>query len=1164
MRKLWVLILAVTAFGLTAIAAAPASADTITPVCNGTVCSSDWYTSSVALTWTFDPDPPDEKSADCDPQTINESATSAGTTVTCTATWGADDPVDQPVTIKVDETNPSVDDATPDASANGAGWFNSPLSWDFSGSDLLSGIGLCSQNVPYSGPDSATAHVSGSCLDVAGNSSGTVQHNFKYDATDPSTTASSFSRAANANGWYNAPLTVNFTGTDATSGVPNPCDSTPYSGPDGSALHVSGECTDAAGNTDPSPLSSAAFNYDATDPVNTAGTPDRAPNANGWYKAPVTFTYSADDDTSGIASCDQKTYNGPDDGSASVSGHCTDKAGNVGPDVVKALKYDATKPVVDSGTATASPDGTNSWYQTAPTYNFSGHDDTSGIDSCPSVTYAGAPSATASVTGVCTDNAGNTSTGLLKSFKFDNVKPDTTAATFSRAADKGTWYNHAVTVNFNGTDATSGVPTPCVATPYSAPDGAGVHVSAACTDNAGNTDASPLNSANFDFDATKPVSSAPTPDRAADVAGWYNHDVTFTAQATDATSGVDTASCQKKTYSGPSGSALTVSAHCSDKAGNVGDDVASAAFNFDKVPPLTPTGSPDHAANAAGWFNSPVTVTFSSTDPAGGSGMGTCSAPTYSGPPTVSGTVSGVCHDVAGNTSPTGSFPLKYDADVPTTTGATPARPANANGWFNSSITFTITGTDATSGIASCTTTPAYTTPDSATASVSGTCTDKAGNTSTPRNVQFKFDGTPPTTDGAAVGRAPDSGTWYNHPLPVTFTGTDNLSGFAGGGSSCRTVNYSGPPGTGVKVTAGCVDQAGNTDATPLDSPTFNYDATPPTVATAAASRPPDSNGWYNHPVSFTFQGADANSGIASCSAAAVYGGPDSAAAKVAGSCQDQAGNTGSGTHSLLYDQTPPKVLGALPDRLPDHDGWFNHPVRLAFQGTDATSGIASCSRYTFSGGARVSGTCTDAAGNSTAASFAIKYDATPPAPATVNVTPQNGSALLTWTKPADAVEVQVMRARAAKASARKAIYTGTGTKFVDKHVRNGTSYIYTVSTLDRAGNAAPTTVSVTPTALSLRPLPGAVVSGPPKLTWKKVRHAHYYNLQLFAGNTKVLSTWPKTTSYRIKDNWLFNGRPYTLVAGVQYRWYVWPGIGPRSKNRYGHLLGKSTFTLTG
>ena len=45
---------------------------------------------------------------------------------------------------------------------------------------------------------------------------------------------------------------------------------------------------------------------------------------------------------------------------------------------------------------------------------------------------------------------------------------------------------------------------------------------------------------------------------------------------------------------------------------------------------------------------------------------------------------------------------------------------------------------------------------------------------------------------------------------------------------------------------------------------TIRRDATPPTV-TATPARAPDANGWYNHPLSVTFTGSDATSGIESC-----------------------------------------------------------------------------------------------------------------------------------------------------------------------------------------------------------------------------------------------------------------------------------------------------------
>jgi hypothetical protein len=87
----------------------------------------------------------------------------------------------------------------------------------------------------------------------------------------------------------------------------------------------------------------------------------------------------------------------------------------------------------------------------------------------------------------------------------------------------------------------------------------------------------------------------------------------------------------------------------------------------------------------------------------------------------------------------------------------------------------------------------------------------------------------------------------------------------------------------------------------------IKIDATPPTGVTAHASRRPDFHGWYNHPVTVRWKGADAMSGIAGCSSV-TYHGPDSAAATVNGGCTDRAGNPASYPVHLAYDATTPTL----------------------------------------------------------------------------------------------------------------------------------------------------------------------------------------------------------------------------------------------------------------
>jgi hypothetical protein len=88
----------------------------------------------------------------------------------------------------------------------------------------------------------------------------------KRDATPPAVSANG-DRSADAGGFYNHSLTATWTGVDPTSGIAS-CTSTPYAGPDGTAISLTGTCKDKAGNVS-APVS-FVFNYDATPPALTS------------------------------------------------------------------------------------------------------------------------------------------------------------------------------------------------------------------------------------------------------------------------------------------------------------------------------------------------------------------------------------------------------------------------------------------------------------------------------------------------------------------------------------------------------------------------------------------------------------------------------------------------------------------------------------------------------------------------------------------------------------------------------------------------------------------------------------------------------------------------------------------------------------------------------
>jgi hypothetical protein len=218
-------------------------------------------------------------------------------------------------------------------------------------------------------------------------------------------------------------------------------------------------------------------------------------------------------------------------------------------------------------------------------------------------------------------------------------------------------------------------------------------------------------------------------------------------------------------------------------------------------------------------------------------------------------------------------------------------------------------------------------------------------------------------------------------------------------------------------------------------------------------------------------------------------------------------------TAIVRLDGTPPLVTSATPARPPDHNGWYNHPVAFTFHGSDATSGVAACDTVSYAGPdgphAAVLGGCTDFAGNHGVAPFPLAYDNTSPAPARVREAPGNRAIRLTWVAPPDAARVRVMRFRNSSAKKPKTIYQGSGTRVTDRGLRNGVRYHYTVTVFDQAGNGTTRHVGARPTASPLRPVSGTVVRTPPRLHWRRVRGADYYNVQLLLRGRKILSAWP-------------------------------------------------------
>jgi hypothetical protein len=351
--------------------------------------------------------------------------------------------------------------------------------------------------------------------------------------------------------------------------------------------------------------------------------------------------------------------------------------------------------------------------------------------------------------------------------------------------------------------------------------------------------------------------------------------------------------------------------------------------------------------------------------------------------------------------------------------------------------------------------------------------------------------------------------------------------------------------------------------AVAVAAPSARADTVTPKCFSPTPFTPSNCGAWHNQPVSLNWE----TTGFPQdCPVLLAYKkeGQSNFSCTVLNS--DNSGNTTTGNVTLRIDLTPPVIIGATPSRPPDVNGWWNHPVSFTFAGNDGLSSIASCDTVPYSGpggpGAVVTGGCHDLAGNYGVASYPLNYDTTPPVLSEVKATPESQSAIISWDS-ADAVRALVTRTAARRASASAVVFSGPGNHFRDSGIRNGRMYSYRVTVFDAADNSNSRMVHAKPRiSLGLKPRRNARLKRPPRLRWPAIRHADYYNVQLYRGNQKLLTVWPQHAHLKLRRVLHFHGAHIRLRRG-HYRWYVWPGFGSRAAQRYGSFIGQSSFVLT-
>lgn len=532
--------------------------------------------------------------------------------------------------------------------------------------------------------------------DAKGNSgaaSGSVNTaTLRIDATAPTVTPSAKTAdgAAYTGAWTNQAVTASFACTDAHSGVVGTFPTSQTF----SAQTISGSatqgCSDNAGNNGSATFS--PVNIDKTLPLLSGEitTPVSGTDANlvDWYRTDVNVKWNASDVPSGV-----NTGSIPPDSTVTGEGRnrgagpvtVNDLAGNTSlPASITGVNIDRKGPTITpslshvDGTAYSSGTWTNKAVKA--TYacadpQLADNANGSGVASCPSADVVNTDGANQSVTsGTAKDIANNTTPGATVSgISLDGQAPQT-AAEISCTGNNGWCRGTTADVILTAADQAglSGVKeihyavnggqwlkanggSTTVKVPLANNSGTGA-VRYFAVDNAGNAEAE--NGVTLKYDNLAPTVTHVI-DPKPNTSDWNNTDATVKFSATDDVggSGVATITPDVKVTAETAGH--VVKGEATDNAGNIGYD--SATVKIDRTNP-TITASvvpgPKTTKSASGWYNGPVTVSFTCADPAAangatgsGIGIGTCPNPVTLSADGADQGASGSVTDLAGNTS---------------------------------------------------------------------------------------------------------------------------------------------------------------------------------------------------------------------------------------------------------------------------------------------------------------------------------------------------------------------------------------------------------------------------------------------------------------------------------------------------------------------------------
>jgi hypothetical protein len=441
----------------------------------------------------------------------------------------------------------------------------------------LTGTGTSSASGTLTVSAQGTSNISCTATDSAGNSS-TNTKTIKIDSVAPTATVS-----------YDITTPTN-TDVVATATPSEPVTFTSAGAVNIHTFTANGtflfEFVDAAGNTG-SVLATVA-NIDKDAPI-ISGSRTPPPNANGWNNTDVTVKFTCSVVGSQLVFLTPDTVLSDERAGQSVTGSCTDIAGNIAFATVDNINIDKSAPLI-TGSRTPLANA-NGWNNVDVTVHFDCTDALSDVDTLTPDVVLSSEGAAQSATGTCVDKAGNSATAFVGNINIDKTGPVITGSR-TPAANANGWNNTDVTVSFICRDTGSEIdiapgPTTLVA------EGAGLFVTGTCTDKAGNSASATIG--NINIDKTAPVITIASPlDGAAFQQGSA---VASSYICADALSGA--ASCSGPVASGANLNTLLLGSQsfvvtAADLAGNVATlshiyNVTNAQYTFNGfLNPLKP------------------------------------------------------------------------------------------------------------------------------------------------------------------------------------------------------------------------------------------------------------------------------------------------------------------------------------------------------------------------------------------------------------------------------------------------------------------------------------------------------------------------------------------------------------------------------------------------